>query len=74
MRGLWIFLFATLSAIALLILFVAWFSWGMADFDCADGYIECRHPWFSEFGILVAVTTLLWTAAAIWLFKTRKKS
>ena len=73
MRGLWIFLFAMLTIGAIVLLFPAWYVWGMADFDCADGYLECRRSWFSKFGILVAGTVAIWTAAAVWLFKTRKK-
>ena len=73
MRGFCIFLVAMFMVGAVVVLIPAWFVWGMADFDCADGYIECRRSWFSEFGLFVAVIVIVWTAAAVWLFKTRKK-
>ena len=72
-RGLAFVIFAILSLGAVMVLFGAWFSWSMADFDCIDGYWACRQPWLLRDGPWVAGVILAWIAAAVWLYRTREK-
>ena len=50
-----------------------WFSWSMADFDCADGYWECRRhlvlPTVGGVGLALAA----WGLLAWWLAREWKK-
>ena len=73
MRPLWVFIFALLSVVAAIFLFVAWSGWVMAEFDCADGYLQCRRAWFHDNGVWVAGIIMAWAGAAIWLYRTREK-
>ncbi|MBI1402725.1 MAG: hypothetical protein GC147_05890 [Porphyrobacter sp.] len=73
MRGFRLFILAMVTAVATMLLLVSYFTWGMADFDCFDGYLECRHNWWSNGGLMALGAILGWLAAFAWFSKTRKK-
>ena len=74
MRPLWFFIFSLTSVIAFLVLLLSFFSWSMADFDCASGYLDCRRNWFDEWGLVTITLAVCWAAAAFWIYNTRDKN
>lgn len=73
MLGFRLFILAMVTVVATMLLFVAYFTWDMADFDCFDGYLECRRNWLSSSGVMAFGAILGWLATFTWFFKTRKK-
>ena len=61
------------TVVASMLLFVSYFTWNMADFDCFDGYLDCRRNWWNSNGVMALGAVLGWLAAFAWFFKTRKK-
>ena len=74
MRPLWLFIFAMASVVGLMVLALSFFSWSMADFDCASGYLNCRRMWWNEWGLMTIFLVSTWAAAAFWLYRTRDKN
>jgi hypothetical protein len=72
-RPLWFYIFALSSVVAGIFLLLSFFDWLMAGFDCGNGYFACRQTWFRNEGVWSAVIAVVWTAAAIWLYRTREK-
>ena len=72
-RPLWVFVFSLLSVVTALYVLLSLFDWGMAEFDCEAGYLACRQNWIRNEGPWTAAVVLAWTAAAIWLYRTREK-
>jgi hypothetical protein len=72
-RPLWLFVFSLASVVVAIVLFIALFSWSMADFDCADGYLACRQLWFRNEGIWAGMIIISWSVGAAWLYRTREK-
>ena len=73
MQGFRVFTLAMVSCAALLLCVASFYTWSMADFDCFDGYFECRHLWWGESGIIVGIAALAWLATLVWFLKTREK-
>ena len=73
MQGFRIFILAMVSIVVVLLGVASFYTWSMADFDCFDGYFECRRNWWGESGIVVGVAALAWVTTLIWFFNTRKK-
>ena len=61
---------ATLACV--LTLPATYYTWAMSDFDCFDGYYECRENWWTESGLLAAAVILAWLAVAMWVLIKRK--
>lgn len=55
-------------------LFANWFSWEMADFDCADGYWACRQDHLDRLPLRIGLPMLLWLLIPLALWRELKKS
>lgn len=58
--------FTLFSAALLFWLFVNWFAWSMADFDCDDGYWTCRRELIGPMALQIGLPLLGWLMFA-WL-------
>lgn len=73
MRGFQLFMLVMVTVVASILLSVSYFTRDMADFDCFDGYLECRRNWWSSGGVMALGAILGWLAAFVWFSKSRKK-
>jgi len=67
-----LFLVVALLPLALW-LFAHWFEWSMADFDCIDGYWECRRNIAGPMALRVGLAILAWVLLALLVVRQRKK-
>ena len=72
--GFRIFVIAMVSAICVILLAASYYSWAMADFDCVDGYMECRRNWWTDAGLVAGGSVIVWLVTLIWFFRSRKSS
>ncbi|MBY0306202.1 MAG: hypothetical protein K2W86_13775 [Sphingomonas sp.] len=51
-----------------------WYEWSMADFDCADGYWECRRSLVGPVALQMGLPIAAWLVLAGLLVREWKKA
>ncbi len=54
--------------------FANWYEWSMAEFDCADGYWECRRSLIDRMALRLGLPFVAWSFLAGLLVREWKKA
>jgi len=72
--NLLILLFMGASCVLIWWLFGAWYEWGMANFDCVEGYWACRRHIAGPVALYVILGLGVWAVPAILLLRAWNKN
>lgn len=56
------------------LLFVGWFAWSMADFDCVGSYWQCHSDATRTAAVYLGLPLVGWTIYAVLLVRAWKKA
>ena len=66
--------FIVASVLLALWLFANWYEWSMADFDCDDGYWECRRHLFGPTALRLGLPIAAWLGLIFLMRREGKRS